>query len=58
MGGIAVLPDIAQRSANQADLVADASDPSTPSYIPLAGGVAAVLALTGGAWYATRRWAK
>jgi hypothetical protein len=52
VGGIAELPDIAQRSGGAAD--APAGDSAA-----LAVGLAAVLvALTTGAWYARRWWGR
>jgi len=52
VGGIAELPDIAQRSSSAAD--ASAGDSAA-----LAVGLAAMLvALTTGAWYAKRRWGR
>ena len=57
VGGIAELPDIAQGSANEANLPDDSSSPSALPYIALAGVAAAALfTLTVGAWYARRRW--
>lgn len=56
VGGIAELPNIAQGSANEADVPADSSSPSAPPYVSLAGGVAALVALAAGAWYARKRW--
>ena len=48
VGGIAELPDVAGDSGS-----------STGTYAALAGGLAAaVVALSAGAWYARRRWAK
>jgi hypothetical protein len=45
VGGIAELPD--------------ASDPSAPNYVALAGlAAAALVALTAGAWHARRRWSR
>jgi hypothetical protein len=46
-GGLAELPEVASGSGS-----------STGTYAALAGGLAAVLALTAGAWYARRRWAR
>jgi len=47
VGGIAQLPDVASGSGSSAG-----------TYAALAGGVAAALALTAGAWYARRRWGR
>jgi hypothetical protein len=56
VGGIAELPDIAKGSTDKLESPADTSSPSAPPYVPLAGGAAALVALTAGAWYARRRW--
>ena len=59
VGGIAELPDIAQDSAGNSQLPADASDSQVYDYLAL-GTVVAVglLALTAGAWYARKRWGR
>jgi hypothetical protein len=56
VGGIAEPPDIAKGSTDKVESPGDTSRPSAPPYIPLAGGAAALVALTAGAWYARRRW--
>ena len=57
VGGIAELPDMAQRSPDESHSLADNSSVSARDYTLLAGGVAAaVVALTTGTWYARRRW--
>jgi len=58
VGGIAELPDTAKGSTDKVDSPADTSSPPAPPYIPLAGGAAALLTLTAGAWYARRRWGR
>jgi subtilisin family serine protease len=52
VGGIAELPDVAQRSSSAAD--ASAGDSAALA----AGLVAMLVALTTGAWYAKRRWGR
>ena len=51
VGGIAELPEVAQAPASRAGS-------SGSPYAAIAGGLAAALALTAGAWYARRRWGR
>jgi hypothetical protein len=56
VGGVAELPDAAQGPSQVAPSPGDSSDPLTPSYAILGGGImAAALAVAAGAWYARRR---
>jgi hypothetical protein len=59
VGGIAAeLPEVAGRSAEGAGAEAGGSGWSAGTYAAVAGGVAAMLALAAGAWYARRRWVR
>ena len=56
VGGIAELPVLAGTSDQQAGAPAEDSGWSAGGYAALAGGLAAAIAIAGGAWYARRRW--
>jgi Tol biopolymer transport system component len=55
VGGIAELPEVAQSSDSGATLPGYSSAASASLYLPLAGGMVALLVITAGAWYARRR---
>ncbi len=56
VGGIAELPALAGPSGEEADAHAGESGWCVASYGALAGGLAAVVAMAAGTWYARRRW--
>jgi len=56
VGGIAELPVFAGIPGEQAGTPSEGSGWSAGSYAALSGGLAAVLAVATGAWYARRRW--
>jgi len=56
VGGIAELPALSGLLGEEADAPAGGSGWSVASYGALAGGLAAVVAMAAGTWYARRRW--
>ena len=56
VGDIPGLPALAGTSAEETGAPNERSDWPSASFVALAGGLAALLALSAGAWYARRRW--
>jgi hypothetical protein len=56
VGGVAELPALPATSTEEASAPAHDSGWSPGSYAALAGGMAALLAVIAGGWYARRRW--